>query len=248
MKVYFAFAPLVLALLLPVSLRAQNEEGPLNRKQFPRLNQIGFTFGAGSNRMKLNELNQRLADLQIATLEPELGAIAVSLHGRFTQGFEASMDVNIGFEGVRKQNAALDLLTSSFGGTFYRSLLQTNRFHILFALGYRMTNMRLEYNADRAAPTNFTGLFAPPSNAIDFRILSQTNHCVPIGARFQYRLRKQEPAGAGEGRVGFDVGYNYGVRTSPWSKAGSYNAIANMPTVKPDHIYFLVNVSAYFNR
>lgn len=250
MKVYFAFAPLVLVLFFPVSLRAQNQEGPLNRKQFPRLNQIGFTLGLGSNKLKLNELNQRLADLQIGTLDPSLVAFNASLHGVFNQGYEVSMDLNAGGTSVEKLNYFLRLRTFSLGFTFYRSLLQTNRFNVLIALGYRMTDINLGYNVSARNAANFDSLFTPAANSANFRIASQSNQAAPVGIRFQYRLHKLYPDGLGktDSRVGFDAGYNYSIGAEPWFDAGNGRAVANMPTVRPDYFYLLVNLSVYFNR
>lgn len=200
--------------------------------------------------MKLEVLNQRLAELQIGSLDPILASRTVSLYGGHGN-LGVSMDVHFGtaFENeLFNPESYINLNIFSLGGTFYAPLLQYKRLDGQVLLGFRFTNINFEYNGNTNAATNFNSLLSnPAANAGFVRLTNTGNECLSGGARFQYRLGKKENGKPWEYKLGFDSGYIYGFRTGFWVEPGSRHPVPDMPKTRPDHFYFLLTFSGYFN-
>jgi hypothetical protein len=251
MKVNFNLRAFGLALSLNfLSFSAQSQDGPNHYPKRRFFDKIGFSAGLGTGEMKVDALNQRLAELQIGRVDPILASRTISLYG-VSGNLGVSMDVNLGtaFENeLFNPDSYLSFETFSLGVTFYAPLLQYKRFNVQVLLGFRFTNMSFEYNGNTNAATNFSSLLSNPAGNSSFvRLRNNNNECFSGGARFQYRLGKKENGKPREYKLGFDSGYIYGFRTGFWVEPGSRHPVPDMPKTRPDHFYFLLTFSGYFN-
>lgn len=233
-----------------LSLSAQSQDGPNYYAKRRLFNKIGFSAGIGTGELKLDELNQRLAELQIGRVDPVLASRTISLYGGL-RNLGVSMDVNLGtaFENeFYNPDSYFNFETFSLGMALYAPLLQYKRFDVQVLLGFRFTNMSFEYNGKTNTPANFNSLLSNPAgNASFVRLLNTKNECFSGGARFQYRLGKKENVKPREYKIGFDTGYIYAFRTGFWVEPGSKHLVPDMPKTRPDHFYVHLTFSGYFH-
>jgi len=236
--------------LLYSPLSTQAQDLPTKPPKSRYLNEIGFILGIGTSDLDLRDLNKHLEVLQIGKVDNVLVSRTISLYMSGKNNFKATMDVNVGTaidNLIIKPEADITFNTFSLGLSLYKSLFRTNRVEILLLGGFRFTNINFEYNANTISAANFDSLLSDPTvNASTIHLASVNNSDANIGGRFQFRLGKKENQKPREYRIGFDSGYIYGFRNSPWRHVGGRLAVPAMPKIKSDNVYFHLTFSGYF--
>ncbi|PSR52569.1 hypothetical protein AHMF7605_03025 [Adhaeribacter arboris] len=245
-----------LVFVSPTALWAQDVEIPSSEliikqtKNQKLLTKIGLNIGAGTSDMKLNQLNKRLADMNIGWLDPTLSIVNTSIYAEIKKVIGISIDFGVGISQdgkLNRLNSYLSFTTFSFGPSIYVPLYRSNRIFLWATGGVRSVDMTLKYNAIRNNAVNFNSLLSNPgANSNSFHVTSGLNQNAQFGGRFQFRLEKGYQEKSPDFRLGLDAGYAYCYRFYPWHETGSNAPIVNMPEVKPDNFYFNLNFSGYF--
>ncbi len=234
------------------SLLAQRGDVPISRPKYRFPQKTGLTVGVGINVMNLDKLNQRLEELRIGQVDPFLTAGHVGLYSG-NDNLAASLDVTIANASdntlVRPDSTSLSFGTFSMGMSMYYSLLRARRVDLLFALGFRYTDMWFEYTVNTHFPTGFNAVLgSPTNNSTTVRLRNSSNVSVPVGGRFQFQVGNQSNRQGREFKVGIDAGYVVSVINNNWRRAGSGGLIQDMPETKPGNFYFYLTFSGFLKR
>ncbi|MFD2067303.1 hypothetical protein ACFSKU_10450 [Pontibacter silvestris] len=217
-----------------------------------RLNKLGATLGLGVATMNLNEMNNRLQELGIGSLEEDQNWYNFSIYIEFNSGFGISMDISGGISlesELYNPDTWITLKALSFGPTLYYPFVKTNRIRLSVLGELRTYDMKFEYNANANAIPDLNNLLTNPAANSNTVILESTStDAVTLGARFQYRLGKKENLKPREYSLGIDIGYNYGFGSVAWHEIRSKYAINDMPAIKPDNFYFNFTFTALLIR
>lgn len=234
------------------SLVAQTRDVPISRAKTRFPERIGVTFGVGINRIEFTKLNQRLKELEIGEVDRYLGARGLGVYlGNDDLAFSIDVSVGTAFENklVKPDSTALNLGSFALGMSVYRSLLHIDRFDLMGSVGFRYADLWLEYNPNTRSTADFNALFSDPAGSGGvIRLQNNSNICIPVGGRLQYRLGKPNSQKAMEYRIGIDAGYTFTAVSEDWRGTGNVGSIQDIPETKPSNTYILLTFSAFLKR
>jgi len=203
---------------------------------------MGFEYGFGVASIQLNEINQRLEELQIGQLTNLQANIPLHLYFEGANGLGVSFDVHASISPqneVYKRNTNLDFYTMGFGATVHIPIIYSNRVGVWATGGIRSNSMYFQYNYNTNSSANFANLLTnPATDNHSINLISSANEMAAFGGKFQYRFWRKDKMKNHEIRVGVNSEYNYPLSQGPWRERSSKAVITDMPNINPKNLSF----------